>query len=127
MKHIYYEQTYYKVGNADWQPINPKFWHLLHYGELPQETEESVNTFQELWNYNCADIFLKEYQLFSKKPVIYFSYNDYAITEKNFQPIKFKNVYKTCDNETLSYYMKNLKANDMIQYLKDNGINMVKI
>lgn len=51
-----------------------------------------------------------------------------VIHSKNFVSFKVITTYKTeTSNRTLEYLMRNLSADEMIEYLKDNGLNICPV
>lgn len=58
----------------------------------------------------------------------FWNYNDYILfSEKNFVSYEITTEYIQKSNYTLQKLMDELPAEDMIEYLKDNGLNVCPI
>ena len=128
---IYKECVYYKnlKDNKIITLEKHKEYAKLIYAELPETKRVTINNFDDIPH--CT------YQGFWKKNRVrkYFEYwydklkrysNDYhkVIWEENFIMMTKITEYRVEDEEyyTLERLMRNLSANDMIEYMKDRGV-----
>ena len=97
---------------------------------LPMETF-SISSYDELiesgyFPLEKSGLFRK--LIYGDNCSIFWSYNDYIVfSEKNFVSYEITTEYIQESNYTLQKLMDKLPAEDMIEYLKDNGLNVCPI
>ena len=128
---IYQECVYYK-NPKDNKPIileKHKEYAKLIYAELPETKRVTINNFNEM-PYHTYQGFIKKnkgrkyFEYYYDKTKIYS--NDYhkVVWEENFIMMTKTTEYRVEDEKyyTLERLMRNLSANDMIEYMKDRGM-----
>lgn len=119
-------------GKRNFEKILNHFY-TWHYMELPLDTDEFITTYDE---------FLEKYPFYnyqeSKSKRNKRKFGDrYSYFYTDWFPIKFSNVnfvsyeirkrHFVQKHYTIQDLVKNLPADEMIEYLKDNGLNVCPI
>lgn len=109
-------------------------WDFIYYGEKKDTVTINVDSFEMaqhlidkslIYNASNTTTFL-----FHKPQIRLFQhilYGDIYITEKQFKPFIVTNESIKEDNLTLYNLFKILPANQMIDFLKDNGLNICSV
>lgn len=132
MLKIYSTTSYVSIDGSLWSEVG------LHneYVALNEPPENKLVfrgiSFDELYeylshNYLCG--LKKDVTLFRSKPLIWVQYSDAfdPVSYRHFNNLLYKTEFRECDNLSLDWIMKNLSADECIQYLKDRGMTACPI
>ena len=123
---------------TDYVAINGGDWYEVCYGyqvtdkELHDTVPLNFMSFESAYNYlshNTLNSVYRDTTLFRKKPVICVSYI-YPLDSArytNLRTMAYKTTYKEWSDVSLDWLMKNLSADECIQYLKDRGMTACPI
>lgn len=100
----------------------------IHYGEMPTDEKKVITDFFEAYN-NYAILGIKaDETLFNHKPYLYFRYGFdlmYRVYPKDFESMIINTVYtETNDNYTFKELSEKLSAEEFLEWLKDNGVDL---
>ena len=132
MLKIYSVTSYVSIDGTFWREVG------LHneYVALNEKPENKLFftgiSFDELYEYLSSNYLCgikSDTTLFRSKPLIKIQYSDAwdPVYYKHFDRLLYKMEYKECDNLSLDWIMKNLSADECIQYLKDRGMTTCPI
>lgn len=132
MLKIYSVTSYVSIDGSLWREVG------LHneYVTLNEPPENklffrgiSFNELFEYLSYNHLCGLKKDYTLLRSKPLIKIQYSDAwdEVDYRHFKSLLYKMEYRECDNLSLDWIMKNLSADQCIQYLKDRGMTACPI
>ena len=128
-----------KVYNVtDYVSINGGEWCEVGYGyrvtdqELYDTVPLNFMSFESAYDYLSSNALHRVYRdvsFFRKKPVICVNYMYGCDTARytHFNTMAYKTTYKEWSDVTLEWIMKNLSADQCIQYLKDRGMTACPI
>lgn len=125
MKQLYYRQVYQKIyykydkKGKKIKEVSDRAYSILHYGKIPADTKYEYINFSELS--------IPIYECKGKKYLSGYYRNDFLgcnISETDFVKyiVEIKYVPVNDSAFSLMELMKQLKASDMIEYLKDRGM-----
>ena len=130
MLKIYHKNNYVSVDGGPWRVIS--------YGEIASDEELETQlvldnlSFDEAYDYlsqnHLGGVYIDE-TFFRHKPIItvnYYSSFDPA-RYKHFKTISYKTAYAEWTTVSLDWIMKNLSADQCIQYLKERGMTACPI
>lgn len=129
-----------KVYNVtDYISIDGKPWREIACGNIASDKELESQLILDNLSFDEVREYLQQHNLtgiwndstfFRKKPTIkiYCAYNMWdPIIYKNFNTLSYKREYKEWSNVSLDWIMKNLSADECIQYLKERGMTACPI
>ena len=104
-----------------------------HYAELQNDTEEVITSYKEFvkrspFHYHQESKSKKDKQIFGDTFSYFFTeWFTIKFADANFVSYKIITNYCVQYHYTMQDLMKNLPADEMIEYLKDNGLNVCPI
>ena len=130
MLKLYSITDYVSIDGSDWREVG---WgsHCTSDKKLP-DTIVDHWSFDELLEY-LDEKYLSgvrcDETLFGHKPIIYVNYTDAldSVGYRRFGTLSYKRTFKEWNDVTLEWIMKNLSAEEAIQYLKDRGMTTCPI
>ena len=127
MLKVYSVLDYVSIDGADWRMVGD--WGYIVTDEEPKNKLILDNiSFSEAYEY-LSDHFLNgvrnETSLIFNKPLVCINYNTgWGEAEyRRFSKISYKREFEEWANVSLQWIMKNLPADQCIQYLKERGMN----
>jgi hypothetical protein len=130
MLKVYSITDYVSIDGSDWREVGYGGHHATDK-ELP-DTIVNHWSFDELLEY-LGEKYLsgvkRDETLFGHKPIIYVNYIDAWdwVEYRRFKTLSYKRTFKEWNDVTLEWIMKNLSADECIQYLKDRGMTACPI
>lgn len=131
MMKIYKVHNYVSIDGGDWRKVTRSWFDCdrceVHSSKPRMKFILSGNSFNEAYEYlsnNKVDGLLSDTTFWRKKPQIWIQYEDAleAVEYKHFHVITYKREYVEWTDVSLEWIMKNLPADQCIQYLKERGI-----
>ena len=126
MLKIYNIHDYVSIDGAEWREVGG-------YGEKAIDGEPENKLYLDNASFDEAYEYLSQHRLsgvynhttlFGTKKTIQVEYNDVfcPVEYRRFNTISYKREYKEWKNVSLDWILKNLPAEQTIQYLKERGI-----
>ena len=104
-------------------------WRHLHYVESTEEKVVALETFEQAYEYIKADKLMNaeiDTTFFKGRKQIHISTADLdfrkSFTEKNYEPIIVKTVFKEMTNVSIENLTHSLSAEEFCEWLKDKNI-----
>lgn len=131
MLKVYHVTNYVSINGGEWREVGYGD-HVLSDKDLHETPPFNLMSFDSAYEW-----FLKNHlsgvipfvTYFRHKPVIYIKYADAfdRVCYKHFNTMAYKREFKEWPDVTLEWIIKNLPADECIQYLKDRGITACPI
>lgn len=112
---------------------NVDFHSEWHYSELLPDKNEVINSYKELLEKRYCNVWestsKRDKRLYGESYAYFFDDKGREIrfSDKEFVSCELAEYYQRIDNYTLELLMMKLPADEMIEYLKDNGLNVCPI
>ena len=124
MKTIYKHKTTITINDME----NFYTSSAIHYGEMPTDEKKVITDFFEAYN-NYAILGIEaDETLFKHKPYLFFRYDfnlSCRVDPKDFESMIINTVYtETNDNYTFKELADRLPAEEFLEWLKDNGVDL---
>ena len=116
-------------GKRNFEKILNHFY-TWHYMELPLDTDEFITTYDEFlekypfYNYQESKSKRNKRKFGDRYSYFYTNWFSIKFSNVNFVLYRISKRHYVQKHYTLQDLMKNLPADEMIEYLKDNGLNV---
>jgi hypothetical protein len=130
MLKIYLVTNYVSIDGADWREVGYGGYQAAD--QKPGDIEVHNLSFDKVREYletNRLDGVRNDATLFRKRPIISVRYTGAwdAVGYRHFDTLSYKREFKEWTDVTLEWIMKNLSADECIQYLKERGMTACPI
>ena len=103
-----------------------------HYAELRPDSTELITSYDEFIKLNCYVLYpsttKRDKRIFGEQYANFFTeWREIKFSNVNFVSYEIKTAYREIKNYTMQTLINNLPADEMIEYLKDNGLNVCPI
>lgn len=130
MLKVYLVTNYVSIDGSDWREVG--------YGGYYTSDKKPPDTIVDHWSFDEMREYLSEKHLSGvrndetfllNKPTICVSYTTAwdSVEYRYFDTLSYKRTYKEWEDVTLDWIMKNLSADECIQFLKDRGMTACPI
>ena len=130
MLKVYTITDYVSIDGSDWREVG--------YGGHHVSDKKLPDTIVNHWSFDELREYLSKHRLigvkrdetlFCHKPIIYVNYTDAwdSVGYRRFKTLSYKRTFQEWNDVTLEWIMKNLSADECIQYLKDRGMTACPI
>lgn len=128
---IYKVKNYVSVDGADWRRVVFSWFISTEYKTSNKSLKTqhilcdvSFNEAREYLQNNSLDGVFNDSTFWKNKPIVSVRYYDAddIVNYRHFNTISYKREYEEWKDVTLEWIIKNLSAEETIQYLKERGI-----
>lgn len=131
MLKVYIKTTYLAINGGEWREVGYDD-HVLSDKELRETIPYNFMSFESAYEWlmnNRLSGVIPFITSFRRKPCIYVKYADAfdRVCYKRFNTMAFKCEFKEWTDVTLEWIMRNLPADQCIQYLNDRGMTSCPI
>ena len=130
MLKIYNITNYVSIDGSDWREVGPGQYHVSE--------KKPPDTIVDHWSFDELREYLSQHELsgvrndetlFRHKPTICVKYAWPAdeTTYRRFNTLSYKRTFEEMTDVTMNFLMKQLPADQCIQYLKDRGMSACHI
>lgn len=132
MLKVYSIKDYVSIDGADWREVGGWGHRVADDTKVPDSINIGQMSFDETYEYLSKNSLCGVYRdstFFRYKPTIRVNYNDAwdDVAYQRFNTFAYKRTFVEMENVTLEWIMKNLSADECIQYLKDRGMTACPI
>ena len=132
MLKVYSIKDYVSIDGADWREVGGWGHRVADDTKVPDSINIGQMSFDETYDHLSKNSLCGVYRdstFFRHKPTIRIRYNDSwdDVAYQCFHTFAYKRTFVEMENVTLEWIMKNLSADECIQYLKDRGITTCPI
>jgi hypothetical protein len=132
MLKIYNIKDYVSIDGGDWREVGGWGHRVADDAKAPDSIHLGQMSFDETHKYlseNSLCGVCKDSTFFRHKPTIRVRYNDAFddVTYQHFNTFAYKRTFVEMEDVSMEWIMKNLSADQCIQYLKERGMTACPI